>query len=249
MDKNQIRSFTTSSSSSSSASGQGTSSESFATATQVTPNGIQTISVSASSSEPVSSSAQASATTSSDGINATANAQPDDSDLDASTSIATGPPAQIFARFPLLIATESSSASSSTSEQISRPLPAVDHVLGSPESDVLVGTAKRDVLTGYAAADTFVLDSVGVSSVTQADVIADFNAIEGDRIGLAGEVTFNNIYLQVVDLDSNGIPESTVISLGTTGTVLAVVLNTVNTVGQPVLTSNSFLSVESLPVL
>jgi Ca2+-binding RTX toxin-like protein len=129
----------------------------------------------------------------------------------------------------------------------SRPTPisTIDYVLGTSQNDVISSTAAYDVLIGFGGADTFVLSSAGVADVLQADVIVDFSWAEGDRIGLPNNIAFDALQLQVADLDRNGIVESTVIQVRTTGAILAVALNTVDLAGQTVLNSGSFVTLSS----
>lgn len=140
---------------------------------------------------------------------------------------------------PLTWSREVDSASSPT------PIPTINYVLGTVQNDVISSTTAYDVLTGFGGADTFVLDSTGGTDVSQADVIADFNWVEGDRLGLPNNIAFDALQLQGADLDRNGLVESTVIQVGTTGAILAVALNTVDLAGQTMLNSDSFVMISS----
>ena len=232
------------SSSSSTNSHQGSSSNSFASATQMTAEGSQTIAASATSSDPAASSAQASASATPEEITATAVVGYAPIEPVASALITTSPATDILALFPGLsdVAVESLQ-SSNVIETPSSPVPIVDYVLGTAATDIVVGQAGRHVMVGTGEADTFVLGAAGVETVTQANVIVDCHPMEGDRLGLSGGITISDLHLQVVDLDHNGVPESTVIRLGASDSILAVALNTVDPAGYSLLNNDCFLSI------
>ena len=84
-----------------------------------------------------------------------------------------------------------------------------DTLLGNAGADLLDGGAGRDVLTGGSEADTFrfglgdsvILIDTGDIDVTAADVIQDFNRVDGDTVELLDKSLEN---LDVVDGASNG---------------------------------------------
>ncbi|AFY80749.1 CAP domain-containing protein [Oscillatoria acuminata] len=103
-----------------------------------------------------------------------------------------------------------------------------DYLYGESGDDVLIGDFGADVLIGGAGADLFVLrrdTAVGVVEPQMADYILDFNPAQGDRIGLTGGLTQNDIsYQRFVDVDNNGIPDA-LIQINSTNEILGVVLN------------------------
>ncbi|WP_413159946.1 peptidylprolyl isomerase [Capilliphycus salinus ALCB114379] len=87
-------------------------------------------------------------------------------------------------------------------------------------NDYLIGDLGIDTLTGGTGADTFMFrvdESVGVQDVNLADRILDFNAGEGDRIAIIGEISIS-------ELSFNLVGQNTQI-LGNNGDFLGVVEN------------------------
>lgn len=116
----------------------------------------------------------------------------------------------------------------------------LDYLIGTATADILVSNIGRDILVGYGDADTFVLESNGVTQLADADIVVDFNLEDGDTIQLSSEIAFNNdIVLETADLDNNGIIESTLIRL-TTGKILAIAQGTVDLLGNTILSSEIF---------
>ena len=100
---------------------------------------------------------------------------------------------------------------------------AIDFLLGTPLADRLVGTSDRDIFVGYGGGDTFVLDATGTEYLAEADLIIDFNVAEGDLLQLSSDLSLAaDIVLEPVDLDNNGMVESTSVRL-TNGNILALV--------------------------
>jgi serralysin len=103
-----------------------------------------------------------------------------------------------------------------------------DYLIGGAGNDTLIGDFGADVLVGGPGADLFVLrreTAAGVFEPQFADHIIDFNSAEGDRIGLTGGLTQNDItYQRFVDVDNNGLPDA-VIQINGTNEILGIVLN------------------------
>jgi peptidyl-prolyl cis-trans isomerase B (cyclophilin B) len=72
-----------------------------------------------------------------------------------------------------------------------------DSLLGGDGNDVLCGDFGADTLTGGAGADTFLLrtdTAIGIQAAS--DVVVDFSAAQGDRLGIVGSVTLDQLTLQ-----------------------------------------------------
>lgn len=118
----------------------------------------------------------------------------------------------------------------------------IDYLLGTPAKDILVSDGDRDILIGYRNADTFVLGANEGNQLADADIIIDFDPDEGDIIQLSSEISFDSdIILETIDLDDDGMFESTSIYL-TNGTVLAIAQGTVDLLGNTILSSHTFIS-------
>lgn len=107
-----------------------------------------------------------------------------------------------------------------------------DILIGSSGNDYLVGDFGMDVLSGGSGADTFILrtvTAVASTDVAAADLIADFNANEGDRLAIAGQINFS-------DLVFNASGSDTLIQL-TNGSVLGLVQN----VASNIILNNTFV--------
>ncbi|MEO0432575.1 MAG: hypothetical protein AAF151_12850 [Cyanobacteria bacterium J06656_5] len=118
----------------------------------------------------------------------------------------------------------------------------IDYLLGTPAKDILVSDGDRDILIGYGNADTFVLGANEGNQLADADIIIDFDPDEGDIIQLSSEISFDSdIILETIDLDDDGMVESTSIYL-TNGTALAIAQGTVDLLGNTILSSHAFIS-------
>lgn len=118
----------------------------------------------------------------------------------------------------------------------------IDYLLGTSANDTLVSDSERDILIGYGNADIFVLEPSQGNQLADADIIIDFDPGEGDVIQLSSEISFDNdIILETIDLDGNGIVESTSIYL-TNGTVLAIAQGAVDLLGNTTLSNYAFIS-------
>ncbi|NEP18195.1 MAG: hypothetical protein F6J97_15035, partial [Leptolyngbya sp. SIO4C1] len=107
--------------------------------------------------------------------------------------------------------------------------------------DILLSTAQQDILIGYAGADRFTVGGQGVHDIAYADIIVDFDAVSGDRIQLQPDVALSNLVLDAVDLNTDGIADSTAILRQTTREILAVVQNTVDAAGNTLLSLDQFI--------
>ncbi|MDY7022180.1 MAG: peptidylprolyl isomerase [Cyanobacteriota bacterium] len=80
-----------------------------------------------------------------------------------------------------------------------------DIINGDDGNDYLIGDLGSDILTGGVGADTFMLridESVGVSDINAVDRITDFNAGEGDRIAIVGDVSISDLSFNIVRQDT-----------------------------------------------
>ncbi|MBP0002854.1 MAG: PD40 domain-containing protein [Cyanobacteria bacterium SBC] len=102
-----------------------------------------------------------------------------------------------------------------------------DILQGGNGADVLNGDLGQDILTGGGDSDIFVLrsDEVAVSSLlVGANAIVDFNAAEGDRIGLTGGTQFSDLIFEEFELSLDGTTSvATAIQLRNGGAYLGLV--------------------------
>ncbi|MGD1949691.1 MAG: hypothetical protein ACFB14_08605 [Leptolyngbyaceae cyanobacterium] len=113
----------------------------------------------------------------------------------------------------------------------------IDYLIGTPSEDILVSNAGRDILIGYGGADTFVV-AEGDEQGAQADVIIDFKLAEGDSIQISANIaSVGSIALEPVDLDSDGVLESTSVHLPN-NSVLAIVQGTIDSAGNTLLSTH-----------
>ena len=122
-----------------------------------------------------------------------------------------------------------------------------DLLIGGNGDDFLCGDFGTDTLIGGSGADTFVFRPETASSVANlflADRLVDFNAAEGDKIGLTGGLSATDIVLVAFDTDSDGIADATLVKFSSNNgdRILAVVLGTVNAVGATTLSNADFIS-------
>lgn len=121
--------------------------------------------------------------------------------------------------------------------------PGADQLLGGEGPDLLVGGLGDDQLTGGLGADLFVWQRSDLALTGSGDVIVDFDAVQGDRIGLVG-LTFEELSLEVLDTNQDGLADATRVSVGTTDGLsvpLGVVLGTVDAAGASTLTTSDFV--------
>ncbi len=118
-------------------------------------------------------------------------------------------------------------------------------LIGGNGDDILISDLGQDELTGGANADVFVLNTnpnFPNSNPNLADIITDFNAAEGDKIGLSENLITQPLILETFDSNADGSLDATVIKLGSDSQseVLGVVLGTVSANGQTTLTPTDF---------
>ncbi|MEA5496634.1 peptidylprolyl isomerase [Limnoraphis robusta Tam1] len=80
-----------------------------------------------------------------------------------------------------------------------------DVLNGDAGNDYLIGDLGSDTMTGGAGADTFMLrldESVGVRDFNAVDRITDFNAGEGDRIAIVGDISTSQLSFNIVRQDT-----------------------------------------------
>lgn len=95
-----------------------------------------------------------------------------------------------------------------------------DNVAGGLGNDFLVGDYGIDTLTGNEGIDNFILRANTASGVTTqdlADIITDFSMTDGDRISVIAD------FVTETDLVYETSGSDTILKLGTTGDILAVV--------------------------
>jgi len=122
-----------------------------------------------------------------------------------------------------------------------------DLLIGGNGDDFLCGDFGIDTLIGGSGADTFAFRPETASSATNpllADRVIDFNAAEGDKIGLTGGLSATNIVLQAFDSEGNGTADATLVKFSSNNgdRILAVVLGTVNAAGATTLSNADFIS-------
>ncbi|MGI8935682.1 MAG: hypothetical protein ACR2FS_16575 [Phormidesmis sp.] len=120
------------------------------------------------------------------------------------------------------------------------PVVAISLLLGTPHDNLLTSTAQQDIFWG-GAADIFQLSSTGVAELNQADIILDYSPAAGDHLAISEALTAEALIFDVVDFSGDGTADSTVVRSSTDNTILAVVLNTVNELGETLLSTADFL--------
>ncbi len=124
-----------------------------------------------------------------------------------------------------------------------------DLLIGGDGDDILCGGFGTDTLSGGQGANTFVLKPTvqPIANPLLADVITDFSAAKGDRIGLTGELSAASLVFEVFDSNADGAGDATLVKFGSNGndSILAVVLGTVNEAGVTTLTNADFITVAS----
>lgn len=94
-----------------------------------------------------------------------------------------------------------------------------DTLIGNRGNDYLVGDAGADILGGGGGADTFILRPQGAAAnLDAADRILDFNAAQGDRLAIVGEINASNLVF-------NASGSDTLVQL-TNGNILGIVEDT-----------------------
>ena len=80
-----------------------------------------------------------------------------------------------------------------------------DTLTGGEGNDFLIGDFGSDILIGGTGADTFILRTeteLGQQDAEVVDRIVDFNAAEGDRIIVAGDIDFSTVQFVALDADT-----------------------------------------------
>ncbi|MBD2482138.1 calcium-binding protein [Planktothrix sp. FACHB-1365] len=109
-----------------------------------------------------------------------------------------------------------------------------DNLDGGAGRDILIGDLDFDILTGGTDADLFILGANPAEvplNATEADLITDFNATEGDQILIVASLTSEEITLETFDQTANfqlatGASQGIIIRQTTTGNIFGVVANT-----------------------
>lgn len=116
----------------------------------------------------------------------------------------------------------------------------INLLLGNPEGSLLVGTPQRDIFWGGDGADIFQLSAVGVTELSQADIILDYRPAEGDALALGEGITLGDLVFDVIDFSGDGQADSTVLRSSVDNRILGIVLNTVDELGETLLSVNDF---------
>lgn len=122
-----------------------------------------------------------------------------------------------------------------------------DLLIGGNGDDFLCGDFGTDTLIGGSGADTFAFRPETVSSTANpllADQLVDFDAAQGDKIGVTEGIFVTDIVLQAFDSDSDGTADATLVKFSSNNgdRILAVVLGTVNAAGVTTLSNADFIS-------
>ncbi|HAT15667.1 MAG TPA: hypothetical protein DCS91_20725 [Microcoleaceae bacterium UBA11344] len=122
-----------------------------------------------------------------------------------------------------------------------------DLLIGGKGDDFLCGDFGSDTLTGGNGADMFVFrpeTATQLANLADADIVQDFNAAQGDQIGLTAGISATEIALQVLDTDGDGQADATLVKFSSNNgdRILAVVLGTVNAAGATNLTNADFIT-------
>lgn len=117
-----------------------------------------------------------------------------------------------------------------------------DMVTGGQGNDFLFGDFGLDTLTGEQGADSYILRrdvAVGKFDITSVCRIADFDLLEGDRIGLTEGLTEADLSFEDIDIDLDGVSDTT-IKVAATGEFIGVAMSVTS-----VSLQGSFFSVAS----
>lgn len=98
----------------------------------------------------------------------------------------------------------------------------------STTASVSVPAESRNLFWGGSGADIFQLASTGASDLDQADIILDYDSVSGDQLVLAHGLSPTDLAFEIIDLDNNGVADSTVIRSLIDNTFLGIVVNTVD---------------------
>lgn len=89
-----------------------------------------------------------------------------------------------------------------------------DFLNGGDGNDLLVGGVDADLLVGGAGADRFRWDSVSDSTVSERDLVRDFNGAAGDRLDLSGLVAGEFDFIGSAGFAASGAQVRTVVLVG-----------------------------------
>jgi len=102
-----------------------------------------------------------------------------------------------------------------------------DQIFGDDGEDILIGERGTDRLTGGGGSDIFILRTDTGTEETNpatADWLIDFNATEGDRIGINGGVPIDILTFTPADINQDGTPD-TIIQYTETNAIFGVYTN------------------------
>jgi len=102
-----------------------------------------------------------------------------------------------------------------------------DQIFGDDGEDILIGERGTDRLTGGGGSDIFILRTDTGTEETNpatADWLIDFNATEGDRIGINGGVPIDILTFTPADINQDGTPD-TMIQYTETNAIFGVYTN------------------------
>ena len=102
-----------------------------------------------------------------------------------------------------------------------------DQIFGDDGEDILIGERGTDRLTGGGGSDIFILRTDTGTEETNpatADWLIDFNASEGDIIGINGGVPIDILTFTPTDVNQDGIPD-TIIQYTETSEIFGVYTN------------------------
>ncbi|MGB8689702.1 MAG: choice-of-anchor K domain-containing protein [Microcoleus sp.] len=122
-----------------------------------------------------------------------------------------------------------------------------DEIFGNEGDDILIGERGTDRLTGGSGTDVFILRTdtgIEETNAATADWLLDFNASEGDLIGINGGVPINILTFTPADVNQDGIAD-TIIQytenneiIGVYTNIFGVVINT-----QPDIVKNALFTI------
>lgn len=114
-------------------------------------------------------------------------------------------------------------------------------LIGTPEGGLLVSTPQQDIFWGGSGANIFQISATGVTDLSQADIILDFSPTDGDFLTLSGDITIENLVLEVVDFSGDSRADSTVLRSSIDNRILGVMLNSVDDLGASLIAKADFI--------
>ena len=122
-----------------------------------------------------------------------------------------------------------------------------DEIFGNDGDDILIGEKGTDRLTGGVGSDVFILRTdtgIEETNAATADWLLDFNASEGDLIGINGGVPIDILTFTPTDVNQDGIAD-TIIQYTETNEIIGVYTNifgvVINT--QPDIVKNALFTI------